>query len=176
MTLEFQNEVVTHAYLRFAQVPGLERPAALITLDNGYDHTKPSSFGPAGLAELSTAIDEAIEANPSFIAVTGKPFIFCVGADITGMPLLNERDQALAIGRLGHGVFAKLRNAPVPTFAFVNGAAMGGGLELALSCHYRTLASNVAAISFPECFLGLFPGWGGTQLLPKLVGPKAAAK
>src|SRR5439155_15853034 len=134
------------------------------------------SFGPAGLAELSTAIDEAIEANPSFIAVTGKPFIFCVGADITGMPLLTERAQALAIGRLGHGVFAKLRNAPVPTFAFVNGAAMGGGLEIALHARYRTLSAGAAALALPETFLGLVPGWGGTQLLPNLIGAEAAVK
>ncbi|MBY8854027.1 enoyl-CoA hydratase/isomerase family protein, partial [Saccharothrix sp. MB29] len=61
-----------------------------------------------------------------------------------------------------------------PTFAFVNGAVMGGGLELALSCHYRTLASNAAAIALPEVFLGLFPGWGGTQLLPNLIGANDA--
>jgi 3-hydroxyacyl-CoA dehydrogenase/enoyl-CoA hydratase/carnithine racemase len=53
---------------------------------------------------------------------------------------------------------------------------MGGGLELALSCHYRTLISNAAAIAFPECFLGLFPGWGGTQLLPNLIGADAAVQ
>ena len=58
----------------------------------------------------------------------------------------------------------------MPTFAFVNGAVMGGGLELALHCHYRTLAANAAAIALPEVFLGLVPGWGGTQLLPNLIG------
>ena len=59
----------------------------------------------------------------------------------------------------------------MPTFAFVNGAALGGGLELALHCHYRTLSPPAcAALALPECFLGLVPGWGGTQLLPHLVG------
>ncbi|HEX6869535.1 MAG TPA: 3-hydroxyacyl-CoA dehydrogenase NAD-binding domain-containing protein [Micromonosporaceae bacterium] len=174
--MEFVNEVVTRALLRQVNVPGLDRPAALITLDNGFDHTKPNSLGPAGLASLDAAIEQALAAQPAFIAVTGKPYIFCVGADVTGMPLLTERTQALEIGRYGHAVFAKLKDAPVPTFAFINGAAMGGGLELALHCHYRTLSSGVAALALPEVSLGLVPAWGGTQLLPNLVGIINAAQ
>ncbi len=112
----------------------------------------------------------ALAAEPAFIAVTGKPYIFCVGADITGMPALEHREQALEIGRLGHRVFARLKDSAVPTFAFVNGAAMGGGLELALHCHYRTLSAGAAALALPEVSLGLVPGWGGTQLLPNLIG------
>src|SRR6185312_6359315 len=83
---------------------------------------------------------------------------------------------ALAVARLGHRVFARLRDSAVPTFAFINGAVLGGGLELALHCHYRTLAASAGPIAFPEVFLGLVPGWGGTQLLPRLVGPQAAVK
>ena len=108
--------------------------------------------------------------------MTGKPYIFCVGADLTGMPLVTDREQALEIGRLGHRVFARLRDSAVPTFAFVNGAAMGGGLELALHCHYRTLSGGAAALALPEVSLGLVPGWGGTQLLPNLIGIAAAAQ
>jgi len=88
----FPDEVVTKALLRLVPMPGLDKPAALITLDNGFDHTKPNTFGPGGLASLEAAVDTAIEAQPAFIAVTGKPYIFCVGADITGMPLLKTRD------------------------------------------------------------------------------------
>jgi 3-hydroxyacyl-CoA dehydrogenase/enoyl-CoA hydratase/carnithine racemase len=169
-TPEFPDEVVTRALLNLVRVPGLSRPAALITLDNGLDHTRPNTFGPAGLAALDAAIDAAFAAQPALIAVTGKPFVFSVGADLTGLPLIRDRDQALAIGRLGHAVFARLHNATIPTFAFVNGAAMGGGLELALHCHYRTLSSGTAALALPEVSLGLVPGWGGTQLLPNLIG------
>jgi len=164
------DEVITKALFRLVRVPGLDRPAALITLDNGFDHTKPNTLGPAGLASLDTAITEALTAEPSFVAVTGKPYIFCVGADLTGVRLLTEREQAREIGRLGHRVFARLRDAAVPTFAFVNGAAMGGGLELALHCHYRTLSAGAKALALPEVSLGLVPGWGGTQLLPNLIG------
>ncbi|MGS2614494.1 3-hydroxyacyl-CoA dehydrogenase NAD-binding domain-containing protein [Micromonospora sp. LZ34] len=170
------NEVVTKALLRQVNVPGLDRPAALITLDNGFDHTKPNTFGPGGLTSLDEAITAALAANPAFIAVTGKPYVFCVGADITGLPQLADRAQALEIGRLGHRVFARLKDSAIPTFAFVNGAAMGGGLELALHCHYRTLSGGAAALALPEVSLGLVPGWGGTQLLPNLIGIPAATQ
>jgi 3-hydroxyacyl-CoA dehydrogenase/enoyl-CoA hydratase/carnithine racemase len=172
----FPDEVVTRALLRLVAVPGLAKPAALITLDNGFDHTKPNSFGPAGLAGLDAAITEALAAEPAFVALTGKPYVFSVGADVTGMPRITTREQALEIGRLGHRVFRRLRDTDVPTFAFVNGPAMGGGLEVALHCHYRTVSSGAAALALPEVFLGLVPGWGGTQLLPNLIGVIGAAK
>jgi 3-hydroxyacyl-CoA dehydrogenase/enoyl-CoA hydratase/carnithine racemase len=174
-TPEFAQEIVTQARLRLVRVPGLTKPAALITLDNGFDHTKPNTFGPGGLASLDEAITGALAADPAFIALTGKPFIFSVGADLTGVPLVRTREQALELGRLGHRVFARLKDSPVPTFAFVNGAAMGGGLEVALHCHYRTLSSAVTNIALPEVGLGLVPGWGGTQLLPQLIGVVDAA-
>ncbi|MEU8181059.1 3-hydroxyacyl-CoA dehydrogenase NAD-binding domain-containing protein [Micromonospora sp. NPDC049044] len=170
------NEVVTRALLRQVNVPGLDRPAALITLDNGFDHTKPNTFGPGGLVSLDEAITAALAADPAFVAVTGKPYIFSVGADILGLPQLADRAQALEIGRLGHRVFARLKDSTVPTFAFVNGAAMGGGLELALHCHYRTLSGGASALALPEVSLGLVPGWGGTQLLPNLIGIPAATQ
>jgi 3-hydroxyacyl-CoA dehydrogenase/enoyl-CoA hydratase/carnithine racemase len=172
----FPDEVVTRSLLRLVSVPGLAKPAALITLDNGHDHTKPSTLGPGGLASLDQAITDALAAEPAFIAVTGKPYIFCVGADITGMPLIRTRERALQISQYGHRVFGRLRSSAVPTFAFVNGAAMGGGLELALHCHYRTLSAGARAIAFPEVLLGLVPGWGGTQLLPNLIGIAPAAQ
>ena len=175
MTLTYPTEVITKALLRFVTLPSRER-AALITLDNGFDHTKPNSFGPGGLASLEAAIDEAVAAGPKFIALTGKPYIFCVGADITGIPLLTTRELALELGRLGHRVFRKFRDSAVPTFAFINGAAMGGGLEVALHCHYRTVSSGAAALALPEVAIGLVPGWGGTQLLPNLIGIAPAAQ
>ena len=174
--IEYPNEVVTKALVRSIQVPGLAKRAALITLDNGLDHRKPNSFGPAGLRALDDAFRRAEAADPAFIAVTGKPYIFCVGADITGMPFLTERDQAVALGDLGHRVFARFKNSGIPTFAFVNGAALGGGLELALHCHYRTVSGGAAALGLPEVAIGLVPGWGGSQLLPNLIGIAGAAQ
>ena len=170
----FPDEVVTRAVTRLVPVPGLTKPIALITIDNGHDHTRPSTFGPQSLVSLNAALDEALAAEPAAIAVTGKPFVFAVGADLSGVEQLSSPELARQIAQTGHDVFRRFTESSVPTFAFVNGAVMGGGLELALSCHYRTLVSNAAAIAFPEVFLGLFPGWGGTQLLPNLIGADAA--
>ncbi len=170
----FADEVVTNAYTKLVAVPGIDGPVALITLDNGLDHTKPNSFGPAGLLAFDKALDEAFAANPAAIAVTGKPFIFAAGADLKGVPSITSREQGIELGRLGHKVFRRLRDSSVPTFAFVNGLALGGGLEVGLHCHYRTYADNVPALGLPEAMLGLVPGWGGTQLLPNIVGPANA--
>ena len=151
-TTEFADEVVTRSLVRYVELPGLAGPIALITLENGRDHTRPSTFGPAGLSSLDNALDEIAAHSPtvSAIAVTGKPFIFAVGADLSGIPLVRTREEALQIGELGQRVFRRLYDSTIPTFAFVNGAAMGGGLELALHCQYRTLSTGVAAIALPE--------------------------
>jgi 3-hydroxyacyl-CoA dehydrogenase/enoyl-CoA hydratase/carnithine racemase len=174
---QFPDEVVTHAFVRDIDLPFGAGTLALITLDNGHDHTKPSTFGPGGLLELRDAIDAvAARDDLAAVGVTGKPFIFAVGADLKGVELLDSRDKALEIARLGHAVFRRLGELNVPTFAFVNGAAMGGGVEVALHCTYRTISSGVPALALPECFLGLVPGWGGTYLLPRLIGPSKALK
>ena len=175
-TPQIPDEVVTQALVRYMEVPGIPGEFALITLENGHDHKRPSTFGAAGLASLDAALD-AIEARTPRVAaigVTGKPFIFAVGADLSGVGQITDRAAALEVGRVGHRVFRRLHDSTIPTFAFVNGAAMGGGLELALHCHYRTLSGGAAAIALPECFLGLVPGWGGTQLLPHLIGADSA--
>jgi 3-hydroxyacyl-CoA dehydrogenase/enoyl-CoA hydratase/carnithine racemase len=172
--LTLPGEVVTTAALRLLDVPGVDGKVALVTIDNGKDHTRPTTFGPAGLANLDRALDRAFAAEPAAIAVTGKPFVFAAGADLSGIGLLPDRETAHAIGALGHRVFRRLRDSAIPTFAFVNGVALGGGVELALHCRYRTMASNVAMVGLPECFLGILPGWGGTQLLPRIAGPDSA--
>jgi 3-hydroxyacyl-CoA dehydrogenase/enoyl-CoA hydratase/carnithine racemase len=171
VTAVFEDEVVTQAHVRYLRVPGVAGDLALITLDNGHDHTRPSTFGPGGLAALDAALDEIAAHSPAPVAigVTGKPFIFAVGADLSGVPSITSAADAREIAETGHRVFRRLKDASVPTFAFVNGAAMGGGLEVALHCDYRTIAST-AVVAFPEVFLGLVPGWGGTQLLPNLIG------
>jgi 3-hydroxyacyl-CoA dehydrogenase/enoyl-CoA hydratase/carnithine racemase len=169
-------EIVTRALVRYVEVPGLAGEFALITLDNGRDHTRPSTFGAAGLASLDNALTEVENHEPAVraIALTGKPFVFAVGADLSGIGQVRTAAQARAVGELGHRIFRRIKDAPVPTFAFINGVIMGGGLELALHCRYRTLARATSAIALPEVSLGLVPGWGGTQLLPQLIGPDAA--
>ena len=176
--LENPDEVVTHALAQDVQLPGDGGTFVLVTLDNGFDHTKPNSFGPAGLAELEAVLDAtAKRADAGEIVgfgVTGKPFIMAVGADLTGIPTLTSREEALEIAQQGHRVFQKISDLSVPTFAFINGASMGGGVEIGLYADYRTMSADVPAYSTPECFLGLVPGWGGTYLLPNLIGVENA--
>ena len=173
--MSMPDETITHARVRAFDLPHGAGRMALITLDNDRDHTRPSTFGPAGLASLDSAIDAATAIEGvTAIAVTGKPFIFAVGADLSGIGMIRERGQILEFAQLGHAVLRRLGELTVPTFAFINGAAMGGGTELALHCTYRTMASSAAAMSLPEVFLGLVPGWGGAYLLPRLIGPERA--
>ncbi len=171
------EEVITHAFVRDVDLTafGGNGTMALITLDNGQDHNRPNTFGPASLLSLKDAIAEAISRTPAAIAITGKPFIFAAGADLSALSFIQNRDQSLAIGKLGHDVFRTLNESSIPTFAFINGLALGGGLEVGLHCTYRTLAST-AFTALPEVFLGLVPGWGGATILPKLIGPERAVQ
>src|ERR1700757_2606276 len=108
------DEVVTRALVRDvdlgAVVPGEGAGTmALITLDNGHDHTKPNTFGVRGLLSLNSALDAISErvarGEIAAVGVTGKPFILGAGADLDGAALADTREKALAIGRLGHAVF-----------------------------------------------------------------------
>ena len=171
------EEVITVAKVRDVDLTpfGFKGTLALITLDNGLDHTRPNTLGPQSLASIDAAITDAVSRKPAAIAITGKPFIFAAGADLSGLAFLNKREQALAIGKLGHDVFRRFDEIGLPTFAFINGLALGGGLEIGLHCNYRTLAST-AFTALPEVFLGLVPGWGGATILPKLIGPERAVQ
>ena len=164
------DEVVTHARVRTLDLPLGAGRMALITIDNDRDHTRPSTFGPGGLGSLEAAIDEvgtmAAAGEIAAVAVTGKPFIFAVGADLSAIGLVKDKEVIRVFGKRGHDVFRRLGELSVPSFAFVNGAAMGGGTELALHCTYRTMSTGAAAMSLPEVFLGLIPGWGGAWLAP----------
>lgn len=171
------EEVVTQALVRQVDLSafGAKGVLALITLDNSLDHNRPNTFGPQSLLALDAAITAATALNPAAIALTGKPFIFAAGADLSALSFITSREQSLGIGKLGHDVFRRLGESKIPTFAFINGLALGGGLEVGLHCHYRTLAST-AFTALPEVFLGLVPGWGGATILPKLVGPERAVQ
>ncbi len=171
------DEVVTVARSRDVALPYGAGTMALITLDNGLDHTRPNTFGPRSLASLNTAIDAALERDDVVaLGVTGKPFILAAGADLSGVPGITSHDDAKLIAQLGHGVFRKLGDGGKPTFGFVNGLALGGGLEVALHCDYRTVQDSAPALGLPEVMLGLVPGWGGAYLVPNLVGAAAAVK
>jgi 3-hydroxyacyl-CoA dehydrogenase/enoyl-CoA hydratase/carnithine racemase len=148
---------------------------AVVTIDNGEDWQKPTFFGEAALRSLEAALEELERDDYTAAVVTGKPFFFGAGADITEFPEIT-RERAIEGSRAGHELFGRLRVLPFPNVAAINGACLGGGLEIALHCTARTVSTAVRHVAFPEVFLGLFPAWGGTQLLPRLVGPAAAGK
>ena len=167
-------ERVTEAHLRTVALPGGAGAMGLITLDNGEDHTKPNTFGPRSLLALNAAIDAALADDAiTSIGVTGKPFILAAGADLTSIAG-GGPDAVRVVAELGHAVFRKLRDGGKTSFGFVNGLALGGGLEVALHCDYRTVMDSAPALGLPEVMLGLVPGWGGAFLVPNLIGPDKA--
>lgn len=169
-------ERVTEAKLRKVTLPGGAGVMGLITLDNGEDHTKPNTFGPRGLVSLNTAIDAALaDDEVTSLGVTGKPFILAAGADLTSVAG-GGPDGVRVIAELGHAVMRKLQDGGKPSFGFINGLALGGGLEVALHCTYRTVMDSAPALGLPEVMLGLIPGWGGAYLVPNLVGPQKAVQ
>ena len=151
-------------------------PIALVTVDNGEDHTKPTTLGRSAFASAVELIERLDAGDWAAMVITGKPFVFCVGADIDEFTRVRSIEDAADGARAGHALFACIRELPFPTVAAINGACLGGGLELALHCDARTIASSVRHFGFPEVFLSIIPAWGGTQLAPKLAGPTAAVK
>ncbi|HSK23308.1 MAG TPA: 3-hydroxyacyl-CoA dehydrogenase NAD-binding domain-containing protein [Egicoccus sp.] len=167
------DDVYTQFKLTYDESPSAGR-LAVLTMDNGQDYRKPNTFGAQALQSLGEALDElSTQTDVKGLLLTGKHFIFAVGADLSQFGGM-DAEGARAGGRGGHEVFARLMDLPFPTLAAINGACMGGGLEIALHCDYRTVSTGAAAIAFPEVFLSIVPGWGGTQLAPRIAGAQNA--
>jgi 3-hydroxyacyl-CoA dehydrogenase/enoyl-CoA hydratase/carnithine racemase len=157
-------------------VERIETPAgvlALVTIDNGEDETKPTVLGRAALDSAARALAELERGDYVAAVFTGKPSVFVAGADINEFPRATA-EVARAGSRAGHELFARIAALPYPTVAAINGICLGGGVELALHCDARTISRAVRHFACPECFLGLIPAWGGTQLVPRLVGAETA--
>ncbi|MFC7861724.1 3-hydroxyacyl-CoA dehydrogenase NAD-binding domain-containing protein [Arthrobacter koreensis] len=176
----FPNEVVTHSYVSDVELPGGAGTFALVTLDNDVDHSRPTTLGPNTLLELGRVLDSLRERAGKGeivgVGVTGKPHYLVAGADLSAVKTLAEYEDGVAMAALGHEVYGKLGILGVPSFAFINGVALGGGLEIALQSDYRTVSTGAGALALPEAFIGLVPGWGGVYLLPRLIGPENAVK
>ncbi len=122
------------------------------------------------VVDLETAVQDCInDSNVGVIILTGAgEKAFVAGADIKQMQSMDS-GQALTFGTAGQKMTCTIENSPKPVIAAVNGFALGGGCEISLACHIR-IASENARFSLPEVSLGLLPGWGGTQRLPRLIG------
>ena len=129
-----------------------------------------NAFNEEVIEELEFVIEETIQDdNVGVIIITGageKSFI--AGADIKAMQNMDQA-SALEFGKKGQLLTKIIENSPKPVIAAVNGFALGGGCEISLACHIR-IASENAVFSQPEVSLGILPGWGGTQRLPRIVG------
>ena len=125
------------------------------------------------IRELGRALDETATSGARALLVTGAgPKAFCAGADVselTSRSLVEQKRGA----EVGQATFAQLGRLPMPSVAIINGFAFGGGLELALACTFRIATPN-AKLGLPEIKLGLIPGYGGTQRLPRVVGEARA--
>ncbi|MBI3917450.1 MAG: enoyl-CoA hydratase/isomerase family protein [Betaproteobacteria bacterium] len=143
---------------------------AVITL-NRPDALNALSF--ALIRELGRKFDEVAGSDARALLITGAGAkAFCAGADVselTGRSVMAQKEGA----ELGQNVFSTLDRLPMPSIAVINGYAFGGGLELALACTFR-LATRNARMGLPEIKLGLIPGYGGTQRLPRVVGEARA--
>ena len=143
---------------------------ALITL-NRLDALNALSF--ALIAELARVLDQVAQSDARALLITGAGAkAFCAGADIkelTGRSLIEQKRGA----EVGQATFSKLERLPMPSVAVINGYAFGGGLELALACTLR-IATRNAKMGLPEIKLGLIPGYGGTQRLPRAIGEARA--
>src|SRR5918998_652957 len=125
------------------------------------------------IEEIGQALLELEAEGPRAIVVTGAgERAFIAGADIRAMSVMDPL-EAKRFSEIGHAAMALLDRSPVPTIAAVNGYALGGGCEVAIACDIRIAAEN-ATFGFPEVSLGILPGMGGTQRLPRLVGPAFA--
>jgi len=173
------DEVITNSFVSDVPLPS-GKTLALVTLDNGMDHNRPNTLGPKTLMQLIERLDEikarAKNKEVHAVAITGKPYYLAAGADLSKVHEIKDYEVGKLIAELGHEALGRLSEMGVPSFVFINGLALGGGLEIALNADYRTVNQAAPAIALPEVFLGLIPGWGGAYLLPNLIGIKNALK
>nr|NLD39773.1 3-hydroxyacyl-CoA dehydrogenase [Actinomycetales bacterium] len=139
---------------------------------------KPATLGPEGLRRLTEAVRAAVvrceREGHLAVVLTGVGTTFLAGADLDLVTRHADSISARELGRMGHVLVEEIMDAPVPVVALVNGTALGGGLEVALACRARLAVDDVRMLGLPESHLGLVAGWGGSFLLPHLIGPAAA--
>jgi len=150
----------------FVTVERREDGVAVIRLDR----PKVNALSSALLAQLKAIADDLVADPPGAVVVTGGERVFAAGADITEF---EDSGKAKTIGQGFRDALDTLAAVPRFVIAAVNGVALGGGCELAMACDYRIAAAN-ARFGQPEILLGIIPGGGGTQRLPRLVGPARA--
>jgi 3-hydroxyacyl-CoA dehydrogenase/enoyl-CoA hydratase/3-hydroxybutyryl-CoA epimerase len=130
------------------------------------------------MADLDAALDAVADRKAALLVVrSGKKSGFVAGADLEEFLGIQDAASATAISESGQKLFGKLAALPMPTIAAISGACLGGGLEFALACDYRLVFDKPSTqLGLPEVELGLLPGWGGTQRLPRIIGLERALR
>jgi len=138
-----------------------------------------NAIDPEFVAAFNRALDEVDRVDPTLLVVRSDQRAFCAGADLSLIRSYFEQTDGIArmvaYVRTLHALFDRIEALPSVTLACINGHALGGGLELALACDLR-IASFAASLGLPEARVGMIPGAGGTQRLPRLVGPGVAKR
>jgi 3-hydroxyacyl-CoA dehydrogenase / enoyl-CoA hydratase / 3-hydroxybutyryl-CoA epimerase len=162
---------------RTASAFRIERDGDLAVLWFDLPGEKVNKFSTTVMTEFASVVDE-LERDATIkrvIIASGKPSIFIAGADVTEFSKATSADQAREYTRFGQQTIHRFSKLPQVTVAAINGAALGGGCELSISCDYRVMSdSPKAQIGLPETKLGIFPAWGGVTKLPRLIGLPAA--
>src|SRR3990167_4167453 len=136
-----------------------------------------NTFNVPVLMELDHLIDQLAQAKEckGVIIASAKKSGFIAGADIEQFVKVKDQTEAYDFIKRAHDIFNKLEKLPMPTVAMINGICLGGGLEMSLACRYRVAEDDQKTkIGLPEVMLGIFPGWGGSVRLPRLIGAPAA--
>ncbi len=136
-----------------------------------------NALGNQLLDEIGQAMD-VLSADPKtkvIVFVSAIPNVFIAGVDLKEMAALTNTEDILKVIRKGQAVFNKIENSEKPVIAAIQGACVGGGQELVMACHIR-IASDRTRFAQPEITLGIIPGFGGSQRLPRIVGPSRAAE
>jgi len=149
----------------------VEDRVAILTID----HPPANALNSPTMADLNSAIDEvAADPNVKAVIITGAGMLFVAGADINEIAALKTPEEAKEVVLMGQGILNKIENLKKPVICAINGRfCLGGGNELAMACHFR-LAEDGVRLGQPEMNLGIIPGFGGTQRLPRLVGKAKA--
>src|SRR5262245_24593648 len=158
-----------------------ERPDGIGILYFDSPGQKVNTFTHAALHQLDDWVSKLAKRTDlkGLILTSGKPGTFIAGADLDELLLGASRRPGGGdeVTKLGQGIFNRLSELPFPTVAAIDGAAMGGGLEIALACDFRLATTNKATqIGLPETKIGIIPGWAGTQRLPRVVGVSQAVE